>query len=130
MTQKEALARAEKLSSLNPASPAIAAMAKKRFQELAKVQSDLLEEIHEANQNWLDRIQSEATLASEFSSKLTASHSIADTTTACQEWAKRRMQLFTEDGQRLIINSQKFMEKAAQFLSNDWLLNGRTGGSA
>jgi Phasin protein len=130
MNQKEAPARADKPSSLNPAPPAIAAMAKKRFEELTEMQSDLLEEIREANQNWLDRVQSEATLASEFSSKLTASHSIADTTTACQEWAKRRMELFTEDGQRLMANSQKFMEKAAQFLSNGWLSNGRTGGSA
>ena len=130
MTQKEAPARAENLSSLNPPSPAIAAMAKKRFEELAKVQSDLLDEIRQANQNWLDRIQSEATLAAEFSSKLTASHSIADTTTACQEWTKRRMELFTEDGQRLMTNSQKFMEKAALFLSNGWLSNGRSGGSA
>jgi len=130
MNQKEAPARAEKPSSLNPAPPAIAAMGKKRFEELAKIQSDLLEEIHEANQNWLDRMQSEVTLASEFSSKLTASHSMADTTTACQEWAERRMELFTEDGQRLMANSQKFIEKAAQFLSNGWLSNGRTGGSA
>jgi hypothetical protein len=128
--QKEAPARAEKLSSLSPAPPAIATMAKKRFEELAEIQSDLLEEIREASRNWLDRMQSEATLASDFSSKLTVSHSIADTTTAYQEWAKRRMELFTEDGQRLMANSQKFMEKATQFLSNGWLSNGRTGGSA
>jgi gas vesicle protein len=130
MNQKEAAAREEKASSLNPPPPAIAAIAKKRFEELAEIQSDLLEEIREANQDWLDRMQSEATLASEFSAKLTASHSIADTTTACQEWAKRRMELFTEDGQRLMTNSKNFMEKAAQFLSNGWLSNGRTGGSA
>jgi DNA replication initiation complex subunit (GINS family) len=130
MIQKEAPARAEKLSSLNPAPPAIATMAKKRFEELAEIQSDLFEEIREASQNWLDRMQSEATLASDFSSKLTASQSIADTTTACQEWAKRRMELFTEDGQRLMANSQKFMDKATQFLSNGRLSNGRTGGSA
>jgi len=129
MNQKEAPARAEKPSSLNPA-PTMAAMGKKHFDELAKIQSDLLEEIREANQNWLDRMQSEATLASEFSSKLTASHSIADTTAACQEWAKRRMELFTEDGQRLMTNSQKFIEKAAQFLSDGWLSNGRTGRGA
>jgi hypothetical protein len=127
MTQKEAPGRAERLSSLNPASPAIDAMASKHFEELAKVQSDLLQEIRQANQDWLDRIQSEAALASEFTSKLTASHSIADTTTACQEWARRRMELFTEDGQRLMTNSQKFMEKTAQFLSNGWLSNGRGG---
>src|SRR6266487_2395945 len=98
MIQKEAPARAEKLSSPNPAPPAIATMAKKRFAELAEIQSDLLEEIRDASQMWLDRMQSEASLASDFSSKLTASHSTADTTTACQEWAKRRMELFTEDG--------------------------------
>jgi Phasin protein len=120
MTPNEAPARTEKLSSLNPAPPAIAAIAKERFEELAEVQSGLLEEIREVNQNWLDRIQSEAALASEFTSKLTASHSIADTTAACQEWAKRRMELFTEDGQRLMTNCQRFMERAAQFLSNGW----------
>ena len=130
MLEKVAPARAEKLSQLNPAPPVIAAMAKERFQELAKVQSELLKEIRDANQNWLDRMQSEAALASEFTSKLTASRSIADTTTACQEWAKRRMDLFTEDGQRLMTNSQKLMEKAAQILSNGWLSNGRSGGSA
>jgi hypothetical protein len=106
MTQKEAPARAEKLSSLNGPPPVIAAMAKTHFEELAEVQSNLLGEIRDATQNWLDRMQSEATLASEFTSKLAASHSIADTTTACQDWAKRRMALFTEDGQRLMTNSQ------------------------
>jgi hypothetical protein len=129
MNQKQAPARAEKPSSLNPAL-AMAVMGKKRFEELAKIQADLLEEIREANQNWLDCMQSEATLASEFSSKLTACDSIADSTAACQEWAKRRMELFTEDGQRLMTDSQKFMEKATQFLSNGWLSNGRTGDSA
>jgi hypothetical protein len=54
MIQKEAPARAEKLSSLDPAPPAIATMAKKRFEELAEIQSDLFEEIREASQNWLD----------------------------------------------------------------------------
>ena len=69
MIQKEAPDRAEKRSSLNPAPPAIATMTKKRFDELAEIQSDLLEEIREAGQNWLDRMQSEATLASDFSSE-------------------------------------------------------------
>jgi hypothetical protein len=100
------------------------------LKDLTEIQSDLLAEIREANQNWLNRMQSEATLASEFSSKLATSHSIADTTMAYQEWAKRRMELFTEDGQRLMTNSQKFMERAAQLLSNGWLSNGGTCGDA
>ena len=85
MIQKEAPARAEKLSSLNSAPPATATMAKKRFEEFAEIQSDLVEEIREAGQNWLDRMQSEATLASDFSSKRWGQ--------TVQEWAKRRMEL-------------------------------------
>ena len=42
MIQKEAPDRAEKRPSLNPAPPAIATMTKKRFDELAEIQSDLL----------------------------------------------------------------------------------------
>jgi hypothetical protein len=66
MTQKDAPARAEKLSSLNPAPLAIAGMAKKHFEEVAEVQSDLLKEIREANQNWLDRINRKRILRPNF----------------------------------------------------------------
>ena len=109
---------AAKSSPANMIPPEFVTMGKNHFEGLAKIQTELIERLGEANRSWLDRMQSEATLASEFSSKLTASHSIADGTAACQEWAKRRMELFTEDGQRLMTNSQKFMEKATQFLSN------------
>jgi hypothetical protein len=121
--------KTQKSSSSNPGGPEFGVMAKKQFEELAEVQSEFMENIREANQKCLDRMQSEAALASEFVAKLTASHSISDTTTACQEWGKRRMELFTEDGKRLMTDSQKFMEKAARLLSNGWLSNGRTGGS-
>ena len=131
VTQKEAShGKAEKLSSLNPASPEFVEMAKKNLEQLTTIQSDLLEEIRDANQKWLDRIQSEAALASEFTSKLATSHSIADTTMACQEWLKRRVELFTEDGKHLMTDSQKFMEKAARFFPIGWFSNGRTGGSS
>ena len=104
-------------------------MAKKRFEHLAEVQSDMLQEIRHANKTWLDRLQSEATLASELAGKLAESHSASDTTAACQDWAKRRMELFAEDSKRLMTDSQKFMEKAGRLLSTGWLANGPGGGS-
>jgi hypothetical protein len=109
-------------------SPDYAAMAKKGVEELSAVQSELFKEIRTANQNWLDRVESEVALASEFTSKLAASHSASDTTTACQEWAKRRMGLYAEDSKRLMTDGQKFMANAARLFSNGWFSNGRNGG--
>ena len=131
MAQKEAQAgKAENSSPLNPGSPELTAMAMKGFEGFAEAQSEFMENIREANQKLLDRMQSEAALASEFASKLAASRSLSDTTTVCQEWSKRRMELFAEDGKRLMADSQKFVEKVARLLSKGWTPNGRTGGSA
>jgi hypothetical protein len=110
-----------------PDAPELAAMATKGLKELAEAQSEFIENIREANRKCLDRLQSEAALASEFVSKLTVSHSIADTTAACQEWGKRRMEIFAEDGKRLMADSQKFMERSARLLSKGWRSNGQTG---
>ena len=112
-----------------PGSPEFAAMAMKGFEGLAQFQSELMNNIREANQKCLEHMQSEATLASEFVAKLAASHSASDTAAACQDYGKRRMELLTEDGQRLMADSQKLMEKTARLFSNGFTTNGRAGGS-
>jgi len=100
-----------------PDAPEFSAMATKGLKQLAEAQTEFIENIREANQKCLDRMQSEGELASEFLSNLTVSHSITDTAAACQEWGKRRMEIFAEDGRRLIADSQKLMEKSARLLS-------------
>ena len=127
MAQNES--KADKPSPSNSGSPQFAAMASKGFEGIAETQSEFLKAFREASERCLNHMQSEATLASEFISKLQGSHSPTDTATACQEWGKRRMELFTEEGKQLMADSQKFMEKMARSLSNGWLANGRAGGS-
>lgn len=112
-----------------PGSPEIAAMAMKGLEGFAEVQTEFMKNIREANQKCLEHMQSEATLASEFISKLTASHSPSDTAAAFQDWGKRRMELLTEDGQRMMAEGQKLMEKAARLFSNGLSPSGRSGGS-
>jgi hypothetical protein len=53
---------------------------KQRVEEFTKAQMELLDKLQEANQRWLERMQQEANLASEFASKLTVARSIPDAT--------------------------------------------------
>jgi hypothetical protein len=69
-------------------------------------------------------MQSEATLAPEFASKLAAARSIPETATICQEWVSRRMEMATEDAKRLSADSQKFVATGARLLSKGWLSDG------
>ena len=126
MTQKE---RMEKSAppSLMPAE--FAAMGKKRVDEFVSMQTELLNKLQETNRQWFERAQSEANLASEFASKLTAARSIPEAIAACQEWTTRRFELIADDGKRLLADTQKFMETGARLLSSGWLTKSGGGGT-
>src|ERR1039458_1189565 len=98
MAQTESTtAKAEKSSPSNLIPPEFGAMGTKRLKDLAATQKELLEKLQDVNRNWFDRMQSEASLASEFATKLTAAHSIPETATIYQDWASRRMEMAAED---------------------------------
>jgi hypothetical protein len=105
--------------------PEIITLGKKQFENLAKLQAELIENLQEANRSWLDRMQSEANLASEFATKLTAARSIPETATLCRELASRRLEMAAEDARHLLADSQKFMETGAHLLANRWLDGGQ-----
>jgi hypothetical protein len=127
MAQKESqMGRAEKSLSTYPFASTFAefaAIGSKRIDELANLQTDLLNQFQTSNRQWFDRAQSEANFVSEFVSKLTAAHSIPEALTACQEWAGRRLELAAEDGRILFADAQKFMESGSRLLLNGWLTN-------
>jgi hypothetical protein len=130
MSPNEAHAeKAEKLSPLNLIPPEFAAMGKKRLEELVATQTKQLEELQEMNRIWLDRMQSEATLVSEFSAKLTAARSIPDVAAAYQEWATRHMEMAAEDAKRIFEEGQKFAEIGGRLFSNGWPAGGQGSGS-
>jgi Phasin protein len=127
MAQRESrTGRAEKSS---PSYPFIsgfaefAAIGSKRIDELANLQTELLNQLQTSNRQWFDRALSEANFASAFASRLTAARSIPEAMTACQEWVGRRLELLAEDGRNLSADAQRFMETGARLLSNGWLTN-------
>ncbi len=128
MAQKESSSeRAEKPTPFNLMPTELAAMGKQRIEELFNAQTELLEELEDSNRQWFDRAESEAKLASEFTSTLTAARSIPDALAACQEWGSRRFELMAEDGKHLATDTQKFMETGARLLATGWSPNGRGG---
>lgn len=122
MAQKETQTDKAQKSSLSNLLPAeFAAMGKQRLDALAAMQKELLNTLQELNQNWFDRMQSEATLASEFAAKLSAACSMPETATVYQEWATRRMKMAAEDAKRLVADGQKLAETGTRLLSSGWL---------
>ena len=125
MAQKEPhTERTGKSLSINLIPIEFAEMGKKRIEEFVNVQTELLNEVQETNRQWFDRAQSEANLASEFASKLTAARSIPEAMATCQEWTTRRFEMMAEDGKHLLADAQKFMEAVARLMPKGSLING------
>jgi len=119
----------EKSSSPNLLPAEFAEMGKKRVEDFVNAQTEFVEKLQEMNRQWFDRAQSEANLASELASKLTAARSIPDAMAAYQEWASRRFEMMAEDGKHLLADTQKLTEAATHLLPNGSLFKGGGGHS-
>jgi hypothetical protein len=92
-------------------------MFKKNFEALGAMQKELLEIIAGTNRAWLAHAQLETTLASEFFSKLAGARSAPDAAMACQDCMTRQLDLFAEDGQRLLADGEKLIRSGARLFS-------------
>jgi len=120
MPQQESyIDRAEKL----PPSllfPEFAAMGKQCIDELVDVQRELIETLQQTNRHWLECVQSEAALASKLATKLTATRSVSEAMTTCEEWTSRQIEMIAEDSKLLAADTQKLMHTGARLLWNGW----------
>ena len=91
--------------------------------ELAAVQRTFLDELQESNKRWLDRMQHETAVASEFASKFAAARSIPGAMAMYQEWTIRWFEMMAEDGRHLLADTQRFMETGTRLFSNGSPLN-------
>jgi hypothetical protein len=119
MAQKEAhTGQGEKSPLFNFAAADFAVTTKRQIDAITKAQSEALDNFQEMNQQWLDRIQAEASLASELASKLTAARSVPDAITAYQNWGSRRFEMMAEDTKHLWDDTQKFIQVSARVLQS------------
>jgi Phasin protein len=119
VAQKVSQSERQETGSLLSEIPAdFAETAMRRFEECANAQTELFEQFQETNKQWLDRMQAEANLASEFVSKLSSAWSISDAMPAYQEWGTRRCEIMAEDAKHALDNMQKFIQTGADMLAS------------
>ena len=96
-------------------------MWKKGVEGFFHMHEDFIHGLNETNRHWLDRIQLEAKLASEFGSKMAASRSLPEVVMVGQEWASQQVQMMAEDRQHLLEDCQYLTEIGGRLLSNSWM---------
>src|SRR5262249_3105833 len=97
---------------------------RKPIEALMGMQKQMLETFEQLNKDRVARAQQETELASAFAGRLTSARSIPDVMSAYQEWAAKRMEMFSADSKKLLDDTQKVFSAATSMLSN-----GRGGAS-
>jgi Phasin protein len=88
-------------------------------ERLSRFQAELFEKVQEINRRWLERVQSEATLAAEFATQMTSARSFSDAAAVYQEWASRQLKLAVEDASYAISTGQALMDMASRLLRGE-----------
>lgn len=90
---------------------------KGQAEALTALQKELMEAYEEAGRAWTERARTELELWSELGKKLTETRSMPEAVQIYQQSLTRRMQMATEDSQKLAADWQKLAQKFARTLS-------------
>jgi hypothetical protein len=88
-------------------------------ERLSRFQAELFEKIQEVNRHWLERVQSQATLAAEFATKMTSARSFPDAAAVYQEWASGQLKLAVEDASYALSTGQALMDMGARLMQSE-----------
>jgi hypothetical protein len=119
MAQEKAQAeRSVESAPVLMASAEFGEMWKKGFEGFLHAHEDFMHGLNETSRHWLDRIQLEAKVASEFGSKMAGSRSLPEALTVGQEWASQHFKMMTEDRKHLLEDCQHFTAISGRLLAN------------
>jgi len=118
MTQNASNLENGMLSAAPLVRPEMIDFAKKKMEELLEVQKEIMQTLEGINRDMFDRAKAKADIASEFVSKLSTVRSVPDATAVYQEWARREMELFAEDGRHMFENGEKFLKASRRLFEN------------
>jgi hypothetical protein len=90
--------------------------AQKQLETFTQAQSELAGKAVDISRYWADRGRFEASTASEFVSKLAASHSIPEAVAAWQDWSRSRLERMVDDGKHFAADLQDVMKTATNSL--------------
>ena len=107
-------------SPANQTAAEFSAMGKKRMEEFAKAQTEILDQVRAVNQQWMERLQYQANLAARVAAQLATSHSIPEAMSIYREWTSQQLEIMANDGKHLLEDTQKLIGASARLLSNGW----------
>jgi hypothetical protein len=110
-------------SASNQTAAEFTAMGKRQIDEFAEVQAQLLDQIRQANQQWVERLQYQANLASKVATQLAAVHSIPEAMSIYREWTSEQFEMMANDGKHFLDDTQKLIGASARLLSSGWMSN-------
>ena len=91
-------------------------LGKERTDAMFSIQKELLDAYAELNRSWAARVKSEVDFWSDLAAKLSDTRSAPEGLDAYRRFVSERMQMAAQDGQRLVMDSQKIMSALAQTL--------------
>lgn len=77
----------------------------------------------EASKSWTARAELEKELTSELFTRLSSARTVTDAAQTYQDWLNRHMQVWAEDGRKVMADSQKLVAVAARCMSGPDLKN-------
>ncbi len=116
MTQQEE--RQADRGGATPRASEFMAEGRQRLEEFADAQSQFWDRVQSSNRKWMDRLQSEASMAADFANKLTSAKSFTETASLFQNWTVKHMEMATEDARRVISDTQDILTAGARFWTN------------
>jgi hypothetical protein len=99
---------------------------RQRMEDFADAQSQFWDRVQDSNRKWLDRMQSEASMAADFANKLTSAKSFTETASVLQNWTVKQMEMVTEDARRVLSDTQEIVAAGARFWTH--MGNGKSRG--
>jgi len=107
-------------SSANPSfvPVEIATMGRKSIETFSTAQKEMLAALEQVNRDWWGHLTEEASLTSDFAQRVTKAKSIPDVAAAYQEMMTQRMTLLSKQGQKLLEDTQSFMNACARTMGN------------
>ena len=84
---------------------------------------ELLDQVRQVNQQWIERLQYQANLASKLAAQLAAAHSIPEAMSIYREWTSQQLEIMANDGKHLLDDAQKVIGASARLFSNGWMSN-------
>lgn len=97
-------------------SPMFGDMGRKQFEAAVAMQKEVFDTFEQMNRAWFDRAQSEIDLAVKFVGKLAGTRSIPDAVTACQECIGQQIEMFANDGRRMLADTEKLLRAGTRHL--------------